>query len=75
MHRSQKRNKDSQVSSVFFALSGPTCIKAASEMLMILTPGVNFINILRAAFTSADPKSARTQSSCQSFLRFWDLGV
>jgi len=27
--------------------------------------GVNFINVLHAAFTSADPKSVRTQSSRQ----------
>ena len=26
------------------------------------TPGVNFINILRAAFTLADPESAKRQS-------------
>jgi hypothetical protein len=35
--------------------------------------GVNFINVLRAAFTSAVPKSAKKQSSCQSFLHFQDL--
>ena len=29
------------------------------------TPGVNFINKLQAAFTSADPKSAKRQSSHQ----------
>jgi len=32
--------------------------KGACEMLMKLTPGVDLNNILRAAFTSADPKSA-----------------
>jgi len=31
------------------------------------TWGVNFINVLRAAFILADPKSAKRQSSCQSF--------
>ncbi len=34
---------------------------------------VNFINVLGAAFTHVDPKSAKRQSSCQYFLRFWDL--
>jgi len=34
--------------------------------------GVNFINILRAAFTRVGPKSAKIHSSCQSFLCFWD---
>ncbi len=29
--------------------------------------GINFINILWAAVTRADPKSAKWQSSCQSF--------
>jgi len=35
-----------------------------------MPPGVNFINILQAAFTLTDPKSAKRQSSCQSLLRF-----
>ncbi len=30
---------------------------------------------LIAAFTCTDPKSAKRQSHCQSFLCFWDLGV
>jgi len=38
-----------------------------------LRRGVNFINILPAVFMHADPKSAKIQSSCQSFLRFRDL--
>jgi hypothetical protein len=33
--------------------------KFAHEMLMKLTPGVNLINILHAAFALADPKSAK----------------
>jgi len=36
-------------------------------------PGVNFINILQVAFTNTYPKSAKIQSSRQSFLCFWDL--
>jgi hypothetical protein len=31
------------------------------------------INVLRAVFMQADPKSTKRQSSCQSFLRFWYL--
>ena len=35
---------------------------------------VNFTNILRAAFTRKDPKSAKKDSQVkQLFLRFWDL--
>ncbi len=49
MRRSQKRKK-AQKLSIFFALLGSACAKAAYRMLMKLTPGVNFINILRAAF-------------------------
>jgi len=41
--------------------------KAACEMLVKLTSGVNFINVLWAAFTCSDPKSTKRQSSCQSF--------
>jgi len=37
------------------------------------TPEVNFIIILRGAFMRADPESPKRHSSCQSFLRFWDL--
>jgi len=36
-------------------------------MLMKLTPGFNFINVLQAAFMYADSKRAKIQSSCQSF--------
>jgi len=32
---------------------------------MILTPGLDFINVLRTAFTLVVPQSVRTQSSCQ----------
>ncbi len=32
---------------------------------MKLTPGLNFIYILRTAFTQVDPESVRIQSSCQ----------
>jgi len=35
------------------------------KVLILTPPGVNFTNILLAAFTSADFKSVRTQSSCQ----------
>jgi len=34
------------------------------------SPGINFINVLQAAFASADPKSAKRQSNCQSFCAF-----
>ena len=34
---------------------------------------VKFTNILRAAFTHADPKSAKKSVKLSSFLRFWDL--
>jgi len=40
----------------FFVAKGE---KAARKMLVKSTPGVNFTNILRAAFTTADPKSAK----------------
>ncbi len=36
-------------------------------MLMKLTPGVNFINILRAAFLSADPESAKKTDNLTVF--------
>jgi hypothetical protein len=36
-------------------------------MLMKLKSGLNFINILRTAFTHVDPKSIRIQSNPQYF--------
>ncbi len=42
----------------------------AGSNIQATRPGVNFINILWATFTCADPKSAKRQSSCQSFLQF-----
>jgi len=36
-------------------------------MLVKSTPGVHFINILRAAFLLSDSKRAKRQSSFQSF--------
>ena len=45
-------------------------------MLMKLTPGFNFINILRTAFTYVDPKCAKKDSQVNMvILRFWALGV
>jgi len=42
-----------------FALLGSTLPKAAHKTLVKLATGVNFINILQAAFTHADPKSKK----------------
>jgi len=53
----QKRKKYSQVVSLFVLL-GSGCVKAAHKMLVKSTPWVNFIDILQAAFTGADSKSA-----------------
>jgi len=45
--------------SVFFVILGSALVKSACRMLMKLTPGVNFINILRGTFTCTDSKSAK----------------
>jgi len=44
--------------------------KAACKMLLKLTTGVDFTNILRAAITCADHKSTKIHLSP---LPFWDL--
>ncbi len=50
--------------------------KGMYKMLMKLTLGVNFINILRnAALAPSDPESSKRQLSRQSFLHFRDLGA
>ncbi len=64
--RSQIPNEQKKTSSWLYclALKGPTSVKAARKMLMKLTPGVNFINVLH--FT----KVQKRQSTCQSFCAF-----
>ncbi len=44
-------------------------------MLMKLTPGLNFINILRTAFTLVGPTSVRIQSSSQYLFMLLGLGA
>jgi len=56
--------------TVIFALLGSAHVKAARRSLMKLTPDVNFINTLCAAFTHADPKSTKKTGN---FLPFQDL--
>jgi len=58
--------------TVIFALLGSAHVKAARRSLMKLTPDVNFINTLCAAFTHADPKSTKKTGN---FLPFQDLCV
>jgi len=48
--RSQKRKKNSQVVSLFFAVLGSSRAKAARTVLK-LTQGFNFINISQAPFS------------------------
>jgi len=45
--------------TVFFALLEFVYLKAVLKMLVKLTLGVNSINVLWAAFTRTDPKSAK----------------
>jgi len=40
-------------------LLGSAHVKAVHWTLMKLSPGVNFINVLRAAFAPVDPKSVK----------------
>jgi len=45
--------------TVFFVLLVSARAKAVHRTLMKFIPGVNFINILRAAFAPLDPKSVK----------------
>ncbi len=56
--RGQKRKKDSEV-VILFTLLGTTRVKAVLRTLMKLSPGVDFINVIRTAFTLVDPKSVK----------------
>jgi len=50
------------------------CVKAARNLLVKLIPEVNFIYVLRTAFTLTDPESMKRYWWLDCiFLRFWDL--
>jgi len=66
--KAQKRQSGQQCR---FTLLEPTSVKALPKMFMKLAPGVNFINILWATFTCADPKNVKkTVWSAMSFYAF-----
>jgi len=46
-----KSTKETDNLTVFFALLGSVCVKASWKMLVKSTPKLNFINVLRTAFT------------------------
>jgi len=48
-------------------------VKAAHKMLVKSTPGVNFINVLFAAFTPVDLKSAKMAVKSSVVLRHLEL--
>jgi len=66
--RRSQEHKKTDVLVIFFVLLASMGVKATHKMLVKSTPGVNFINILLAAFTWSDPKSVRIQSSHQYLL-------
>jgi hypothetical protein len=53
------------LNTVFLVLLRSARVKADRRTLMKLTPGVDFINVQRTAFTLVDPKSAKIQLSRQ----------
>jgi len=60
-----KEEKDTNTDdlTVFLSIMGFFRVKAAHKMLVNLTPGVNFINVLRARF------SYKRSSFCQNVTR------
>jgi len=57
-----KSAKKNDSLTVFLAHLESASVKASTKMLGKLTPGVNFINILRTSFTLVDPKSVKKHS-------------
>jgi len=47
--------------------------KGARKMLMKLTPGINFTNILLVAFIRKDPKSKKNTAKLLVSFVLWDL--
>ncbi len=54
-----------------FKIFGSAGEESAYKMLLKLTPGVNFINILRAAFTIYNCGSQKRQMTLQTWLSFF----
>jgi len=68
-----KSTKKTENLTVFFALLGYVCAKAAHRTLMKLIRGVNFTNMF-AASTCEDPKSTKKGSQVIIFF-FFALGI
>jgi len=60
--------------TVNFMHLGSAHVKAAHKTLMKWTPGVNFINILRAAFIRGDPESVQKIDNFNLTVIFTHLG-
>ena len=57
-------------------INQPTILhQRGDRILRKALPGVNFTNILRAAFTHKNPKSSKKTVKSSSVLRFWDLRI
>jgi len=59
--RSLKCKKRQSSCRSFFALLGSVCAQAARGTLVKLTPGLNFINVLRTAFTLSGSTSVKAE--------------
>jgi hypothetical protein len=57
----------------FFTLSGSAGVKVLHRMLMKVTPGVDFTNILRKLLCPQIPKAQKDTCDLTVFLCFWDL--
>jgi len=66
----QKRQSSQQC---HLGLLGPTSVKAARKTLVKLTPGVNFINVLRASVMLTDPKSVKKTDGMT--VLFCEIGI
>jgi hypothetical protein len=60
-------------SSYVLALNELSYEKCARKTLMKLSPGVNVINVLLAAFTHADTKSRKDTDNLPQFSPFWGM--
>jgi len=72
--RSHKRKK-TLTTWLSFALLGSALIKALYENVGEIDTRFNFTNVLWAAFTNKDTKSAKDTDNLTVFLCFWDLNL
>ena len=71
LQKSLEMKERQKVRPRIYSIEG--CLRGVHICSSAKTSWVNFTNVLCAAFTLEDPKSAKKTVKLSSLLRFWDL--